>query len=296
MTSPLDLPTRCPVCAFEQRQFEDIERHSELFQARTWSFTMYRCNRCLSQFAWPREAAPPEWYAERGEYYGWRWEFDLFLEALSHLRASGQLGDRPRGLEVGCGEGMVLQRLQPWADVLGIEFNQQAADRGRAKGLRIDSTGIVDFCKTCPQTNFHFVALFQVIEHVEDPQALLLQVLGLLEPGGWIFLSTPNGDRYMARIKREAWDYPPHHLVRFSREGLVQLLERTGFEIHKMVTRPMEYADLRAAAHGLYQCVPLPRKLRHVLKLLILGVLFPVAFWMCLRGEGKTLFLAARRL
>lgn len=99
----------------------------------------------------------------------------------------------------------------------------------------------------------------------------------------------------MTRIKREAWDYPPHHLVRFSREGLGQLLERTGFEIRRMVTRPMERTDFRAAARGLYKRVPLPRKLRHALKLPILVVLFPLALWMYICGEGDALFLAARR-
>lgn len=161
MTSPLDMPTRCPVCELEQGQFETIERHSEEFHSRTWSYTIHRCSRCRSQFAWPCKAAPPEWYAERGEYYGWRWEFDLFLEAVSQLRASGQFGNRPRVFEIGCGEGIILQRLQPLADVVGIEFNLQAAELARVKGLQILSVDLVDFRKIYPHTNFDFVAFFR---------------------------------------------------------------------------------------------------------------------------------------
>jgi SAM-dependent methyltransferase len=295
MMLELEAPTRCPICSFEEKQFPVIEQHTEVFQSRAWPYTIHQCTLCQSQFAWPRKAAPSEWYAERGEYYGWRWEFDLFLEAVSRERASGRFGGRPRVLEIGCGEGILLHRLQPWAEVMGIELNREAAELGRARGLTILSTNLCEFCERHPGVTFDCVVMFQVLEHLEQPDLVLRQLRGMLGVGGWLFLSTPNSHRYMARIKREAWDYPPHHLIRFSKAGLTKLLERSGLDVLHLDTSPIGLADVNAATHGLYRLVPLPRWIRHLLKLPILFMLWPVGCWRCLAGEGKTFFVGAMR-
>jgi 2-polyprenyl-3-methyl-5-hydroxy-6-metoxy-1,4-benzoquinol methylase len=295
MTVPLDLPMRCPVCALEEGQPEVIERHSTQFQSQTWSYTIYRCALCYSQFAWPRKAAPPEWYAEQGEYYGWRWEFDLFLHDVKVLRSSGLQRESFRILEVGCGEGLLLESLSPYGDAWGLEWNHRAAEIGTAKGLRVETTNLSAFRDANPSMKFQIAGCFQVIEHLERPDEFLVQMREVLTPGGWLFLSIPNPDRYMLHLERERWDFPPHHLTRFSKYGIKKLLDRFGFQVKRMIDRPIGDSDKKAVLNKIYRKVPLPKRIRHILKLPILAACYPVALWMRGAAQGQDLYLAAER-
>jgi 2-polyprenyl-3-methyl-5-hydroxy-6-metoxy-1,4-benzoquinol methylase len=290
------MPTRCPVCALEQRQFEQIDRHIDQFQARTWSYTIHQCNRCRSQFAWPREAAPPEWYAERGEYYGWRWEFDLFLNDMNSIRDSEFQTEPVRILEVGCGEGLLLASLASYGDAWGLESNRQAAAIGRTKGLRIVEGDIDGFLERHSTISFRIVGCFQILEHVERPRDFLSRIRQLLSPGGWLFLSVPNPDRYMLHFERERWDFPPHHLTRFSKGGLMSLLEQTGFRVLKAIPRPMAASDIEVVLNKMYHAVPWPRRVRQCLKFGIRALSYPIAIWMRWASKGQDLYLAAKRV
>src|SRR6266851_10240177 len=86
------------------------------------SYAMWTCAVCATQFAMPRNPAPGEWYADTREWYGWRWEFDECLAEMKHvLPPAGKI------LEIGCGEGGVLQRASELGfKVIGNDINSAA--------------------------------------------------------------------------------------------------------------------------------------------------------------------------
>jgi SAM-dependent methyltransferase len=238
------------------------------------------------------KAAPPDWYAHIGEYYGWRWEFDCFLDDIDNLVRKH---DPIRVLEIGCGEGKVMERLSSITDeVWGLEFNRVAAQACSAKGLRVIEATIEEFSSCYSGESFDAVAFFQVLEHVEDPAAFLRIVRRLLRQTGRIYLSVPNPDRYQLTIYREWWDYPPHHLSRFTKDGIQRLLNRAGFDILKTVPRPMDRESRRTAARSLYKRLPFPHLLKACFKLPLRVALYPAGWYYWATSEGQDLYLMAQ--
>jgi SAM-dependent methyltransferase len=94
---------------------------------------------------------------------------------------------------------------------------------------------------------FDAINLNNVLEHVADPTAILLEARTLLEPGGVMCVNVPN-DFSPFQIAAAAtgetgewWIAPPHHLNYFDFATLSNLLERLKFEVAEKTTSfPME--------------------------------------------------------
>lgn len=72
---------------------------------------------------------------------------------------------------------------------------------------------------------FDYILLQDVIEHVEDPRALLAELNTHLAPAGHILVGTPNADRIdlgqPARFRNEC--HAPYHLHIYTRDALEQM-------------------------------------------------------------------------
>lgn len=194
-------------------------------------YSLYCCVSCGAEFCDPLKAAPPEWYEER-EYYAARWEFAEFLRDRPH--------NRGRLLEIGCGEGIFLEAARTAGyDVTGLDFNVAAVEVAREKGLPVHAMTLEEYRAGHPG-RFDVIAFFQVLEHMEDPHRFLHNVHEALAPGGHLVFSVPNPQRWTVALnQREKWDYPPHHLLRFSRPAIELLLRGNGFRLLRMVDEPL---------------------------------------------------------
>ncbi len=284
----------CPACGSYRAQFPIVGTHKEHSPVFQGSYLVYHCKHCQTEFALPRLPAPAEWYTAKHEYYGWRWEFDLLL---THLAQDQQLrpNDRARTiLEIGCGEGILLERLASEGEAWGIETNTAAAVIAASKGMRVYDQDLSNFRARYPDARFDIIVFFQVLEHLPHPWEFLSDLKALLSSPGMIAFSVPNPDRYAVSLERERWDYPPHHLTRFSKQGLSLLLERGGFEVVCMIDRPTNEMDVREACHLLYKNVLVPRRVRQVLKLPLRIALTPIAKMRVARSTGQDLYVVAR--
>jgi SAM-dependent methyltransferase len=81
-----------------------------------------------------------------------------------------------------------------------------------------------------------------VIEHVEDPRALLGGMASLLRPGGLLGISTPNRHRGVDPLGDG--DLPPNHLTRWSATALAAVVRRSGFDIVRIDVKPLALDDL----------------------------------------------------
>jgi 2-polyprenyl-3-methyl-5-hydroxy-6-metoxy-1,4-benzoquinol methylase len=282
----------CPACGTAHMTLPLKGVHEQPYKDDVLRYQIYGCMDCGTQFCDPMKAAPPDWYADIGEYYGWRWEFDRFLEDIDKL---GRDHGPVRVLEIGCGEGIVMERLRSiTGEVWGLEFNRTAAQTCSAKGLRVIEGTIEEFFSRYSGESFDAVAFFQVLEHLEDPLAFLRMARHLLHQTGRIYLSVPNPDRYQLNIYRESWDYPPHHLSRFTKAGIQRLLDRAGFAILKIVPRPIDRESRRTAVRSLYKRLSFPNFLKAIIKFPLRIALYPAGWYYWATSEGQDLYLMAQ--
>ncbi len=115
-------------------------------------------------------------------------------------KAQGRAGTDLSGLallDVGCGAGLASEAFaRMGADVTGLEAAPEALaaarDHAASGGLSIDYRDGTPEMLAAEGAAFDAVVALEVIEHVEDRDAFLAALAGLVKPGGQVFLSTLN--------------------------------------------------------------------------------------------------------
>jgi 2-polyprenyl-3-methyl-5-hydroxy-6-metoxy-1,4-benzoquinol methylase len=161
---------------------------------------------------------------------------------------------RPRYLDVGCSTGFVVEAARDagW-DAVGIDLNPSAVEFGQTRGLDLRPVALED--AGFAPASFDAVSLFDVLEHLLDPVAILSACARLLKPGGIVFLYVPNYDSasrlLMGRDAHFIW--PTHHLNYYTPVTIQDLLARQGFTTEYVATEGLDLADYlwyRREMHG----------------------------------------------
>ena len=149
----------------------------------------------------------------------------------------GLLPFKPRILDIGCATGSLLEKLKKagW-DVTGVEISVPQAEYGRQKrGLDVRTLPLEE--NHFPLGHFNVVLASHLIEHLNDPAALIREVRRILAPEGRFFITTPNIDGFQAKLFKEKWRSAIFdHLYLFSVKTLSRLLVENGFLIEKIAT------------------------------------------------------------
>jgi len=154
--------------------------------------------------------------------------------------------DRGALLDIGCGYGFFLQEMKcrGWK-VEGIEVSDVGGQFVRENwDIHVYSQPLEGLA--LPENLFDVVTLFYVIEHVDDPLALLREVNRILRPGGLVFLRWPHSTpiiRILGPVSGKLDLYhTPYHLYDFSPSTMEKMLRFCGFrETETMIvgnTRP----------------------------------------------------------
>jgi len=128
-------------------------------------------------------------------------------------------------LEIACAPGILLKRLsETYHITAGIEFDSQYADQYRAIAGENPTLLFGKFpsiTKACPAMQFDFICGMDILEHVEDGCAFILEVQRLLKPTGTVVLMLPvkfdDG-------KFDDKNYHPEHLWIYSQSFLKEWL------------------------------------------------------------------------
>jgi 2-polyprenyl-3-methyl-5-hydroxy-6-metoxy-1,4-benzoquinol methylase len=152
------------------------------------------------------------------------------------LRAAPKL---PKSyLDVGCGDGRFLRVLEkrgvPRANLYGLELNESVVGQLREEGYAGVACERVEDASAIPAGGIDLATMFHVIEHVDDPGAVIKRISEWLSPGGLFALETPNLDSWDARIFRGTyWGgyHFPRHWNLFTPATIARLVRKSGLEI-----------------------------------------------------------------
>lgn len=132
------------------------------------------------------------------------WDGEGEMRTLHHInpvRAAyvrERVAPGARIVDVGCGGGLLAEALAAGGlEVTGIDAAPALIDVAKLhlkeSGLRVDYRAQLSSALAEEQPGrFHAVSCMEMLEHVEDPQAILADCRRLLAPGGQLFLSTIN--------------------------------------------------------------------------------------------------------
>jgi glycosyltransferase involved in cell wall biosynthesis/2-polyprenyl-3-methyl-5-hydroxy-6-metoxy-1,4-benzoquinol methylase len=112
-----------------------------------------------------------------------------------------ELGRKPLVLDLGGNDMWIACYLwhQGGYVVDGVELNRQSVEKGIARMARFGAPGrlvqgdLHDAPRLLEPGSYDAVCMFEVIEHVPDPDRALSVCERMLRPGGRVYLSTPNG-------------------------------------------------------------------------------------------------------
>lgn len=180
------------------------------------------------------------------------------LTAAMRLATLERLGIRTgRFLDVGAAGGYLVEcATRAGFDARGVEISEHAvAVASRVVPGKVHQ-GTLETLDLDPGS-LDVVTLFDVLEHLPDPEAALARLAGWLAPGGFIAVTTPDVDSLSARLMAGAWPhYKEEHLFYPSRRGLKMLLDATGFDVtHE--ERARKYLSVAFAA-PLFTRYPVP--------------------------------------
>ena|SRR3990170_328672 len=135
----------------------------------------------------------------RGSQYWWSNRF--------YARLVRRYGPRDgRLLEVGCGLGHLLGRLDPPYETYGLDVNAWALEQARTHAPRARlQPGSAEDLKGFPDGFFQVVIAKHVVEHLPQPETAVAEFGRVLAPGGLALISTPNLDSPMRARKGQEW-------------------------------------------------------------------------------------------
>jgi SAM-dependent methyltransferase len=152
-------------------------------------------------------------------YFEWHEQPGYWRDVTRHFAREMRL------LDVGCGSAWLATHFP---DYTGVDGSPDAVEAARAKGHTVRLAD-VDEPLPFPDDAFDGAVLKDLLEHVRDPVAVVREVQRVVRPGGRVFASSPDAQRWV-------WDDYTHRRpftrkafrLLFADQGWV--VERVGYE------------------------------------------------------------------
>ncbi|MCF7957809.1 MAG: class I SAM-dependent methyltransferase [Phycisphaerae bacterium] len=263
----------CNLCGAEDTELYHQERL--VYFDQELNFQIVRCRKCSLVYTNPRLADYNALYLCDGSYSVKQIEDHASAKATVFAKAMDEIerwhatptnsAGRASLLDVGCGSGhfMAMARNRGY-DVCGIEpAKTWARYVGETFGLPVINANILD-AKVVAES-IDVMTAWDVIEHVDDPKAVLGQCVTWLRPGGVMALRFPSATyqkfkgvllNQVFRTKHSAFG-ATMHLYFFNEDTFRQMAHDVGLEILAVKTTPMEMNTGSSLINGAKRCVGL---------------------------------------
>lgn len=116
------------------------------------------------------------------------WDSEFFSKYTDTLKAAAETG---KILDVGCGVGQVVKRLRDEnIEAFGVDVSEPNI---RQANQHIGFCNLYDGVRLpFGENEFDAVGAFNVLEHVDEPEAFIADLIRVLKPNGHLVISSPN--------------------------------------------------------------------------------------------------------
>lgn len=172
-------------------------------------------------------------------------DIDLGNANTSHSLVADLVGRGKSVLDVGCWTGDLGRALiGRGCQVSGLEVDEEAAELARAD---LDQVVVADLNSSptsehFPPASFDVVIFADVLEHLQDPVAVLADAAALLKPDGRVVISVPNITHGSVRLAllQGRWSYTDTglldatHIRFFNRAGVLEMFSAAGMVVEEL--------------------------------------------------------------
>ena len=170
-----------------------------------------------------------------------RWYWDYRDE-----KAISCIQDKHSILDIGCGEGITLEKLIkrfPDKTIKGIDYIQENIEICRKHGLPVEWGSVYDL--KINDNSVDCVIFLEVIEHLTDYKKALREIFRVLKTDGSLIMIFPNDKIFkIARILtfkfKEAF-YNPGHVKQWTPKKMKRALEHLRFKVLKIENMPFYF-------------------------------------------------------
>ncbi len=156
------------------------------------------------------------------------WWFVSRRAILSKVLSSRLFINRKKApliLEIGCGTGGNLELLSKFGTLSAIEFDKEALQLSKEKNVCNVVEGSLPHHIPLDKT-YNVIAMFDVLEHIEEDLASLLAIKKILHKNGRLLLTVPA---FMFLWSDH--DDLHHHKRRYTKKSLTNVLKQAGYNI-----------------------------------------------------------------
>ena len=169
----------------------------------------------------------------------WYWDF-------RDRRTLAYIGDEQNILDVGCGEGITLEKLLqkfPERNVGGIDYSLEKVNTCKQHQLPARQG---DACELeCADQSMDCCLFLEVVEHLPNPLKALHEIHRVLRVGGLLLLIFPNDFLFkVARLsfgKFKEAAAPSGHVKQWTPAEMRRTLEGVGFAIQEVACLPFYF-------------------------------------------------------
>jgi len=158
---------------------------------------------------------------ERGRF---RITYNIWKRMIKrHLGDGANYDSHLRMADVGCGPGNYLCCLEAWfpkSEIFGIDPTEEllayASKRTKRARYLLNSAENISM----HSESVDVISVFQVVEHLQKPEAFFCEAARLLKLNGLLLLSTPNPGGIAAKILGTGWQgiRPDHISMKYPSE------------------------------------------------------------------------------
>jgi 2-polyprenyl-3-methyl-5-hydroxy-6-metoxy-1,4-benzoquinol methylase len=129
---------------------------------------------------------------------------DIYEKVLEVI----QFSPDTKVLDLGCGEGFFIQKMMskgvPAKNITGCDMDRFGSNEDTFNYVKTN----LEQPLPLPDQIFQLVTALEVIEHLENPRALIREISRVLTPGGTAVISTPNNESFTSLLSLAVRGYP----------------------------------------------------------------------------------------